>query len=188
MGVQIGSSKLPSFWNPIYWGAWSGPSKSPQFQDRGTCFSRTHPSRDAIFCWPKMPREMPEIITSHDVFEPLKQLRLIKRYRLRFSCVCVLKTQRFEPLRFRGTERRRPMRFWGSARQSVSSCYLRFRTAIWRYRWGQGCDVGNCIAKTLRFCVCVWKTTRKQVLGASRDVNDSSQIKFAVWSWRGVSH
>ena len=44
-------------------------------------------------------------------------------------------------------------------KRSVSSCDVRFRTAIWSYHWGQGCDLGNCVAKTLRFCVCVWKAT-----------------------------
>ena len=43
-------------------------------------------------------------------------------------------------------------------KRSVSGCDLRFRTAIWSYHRGQGCDLGNCVAKTQRYCVCVWTT------------------------------
>ena len=45
-------------------------------------------------------------------------------------------------------------------KRSVSSCDLRFKTAIWSYHQGQGCNLGNCVAKTLRFCVCVWRATK----------------------------
>ena len=35
---------------------------------------------------------------------------------------------------------------------AICDLELRFR--------GQGCNLGNCVAKTLRFCVCVWKATK----------------------------
>ena len=41
--------------------------------------------------------------------------------------------------------------------RSASSCDVRFRATS--YHLGQGCDLGNCVAQTLRPCVCVWKAT-----------------------------
>ena len=60
----------------------------------------------------------------------------IAAQRLRFSHVCVLKTLRFQSLRFRDTKRKTPMRCGG----------LRSKT-----QRRQACDLENCIAKTLRF-------------------------------------
>ena len=49
--------------------------------------------------------------------------------------------------------------------RSVSSCDLRRKTTIQSYHRGQGCDLGNCVAKTLRCCVCVWKATNQELSG-----------------------
>ena len=71
-----------------------------------------------------------------------KTLRFIKCLHLRFSCVCVFKTLRFETLRFKpqrfsGTQGKRPMRFWGlRAKRSICSCDWRFRAAISSYHRG----------------------------------------------------
>ena len=39
---------------------------------------------------------------------------------------------------------------------AICDLKLRFRATT----GGQGCDLGSCVAKTLRFCVCVWKATK----------------------------
>ena len=63
-----------------------------------------------------------------------------------------MKTLRFKTLRFRGTKGKRSM---------------------------QRCDLGNCVAKTLRFCVSVWKATKsttspQKILGNSEHLSEQS--------------
>ena len=85
----------------------------------------------------------------------LKRYDFLKRWHLQFSCMCVLKKLEFKT-RLWGIKGKRPMQFgWLRAKTHVSSCDLRFRTAIWSYHRRQGCDLGKFVAKRLRFCVCV---------------------------------
>ena len=41
-------------------------------------------------------------------------------------------------------------------------CFTVFFIHFAPYQRGQGCDLGNCVAKMLRFCVCVWKATKQK--------------------------
>ena len=60
----------------------------------------------------------------------IETLRFIKCWRrLRFGCICVLKTLRFEMLRFRGTQGKRPMQF-GGLRAKTQRMQLRFAIQI----------------------------------------------------------
>ena len=49
-------------------------------------------------------------------------------------------------------------------KRTGQDCNLRCRAAIWSNYLGQGCDLRSCVAKTLRFCLCVrariWKATK----------------------------
>ena len=57
-------------------------------------FSRTHPSHDVIYFGPRVSGKMPEIITSNDVLEALKQALVASRDVIIASQVCGSKLQR----------------------------------------------------------------------------------------------
>ena len=47
--------------------------------------------------------------------------------------------------------------------QCISLRFLRFRAVISSYHRRQVCNLGYCVAKTLRFCVCIWKATKSRL-------------------------
>ena len=106
----------------------------------------------------------------------LPALVVYKNQCLRLSCVCVFKTLRFKTLRFRALKERGQCDLGNCVpKRSVSSCdllKLRFRATT----GGRGAILGNCVAKTLRFCVCVGRPLRLTPL-----IN--SWGSFFTYSW-----
>ena len=72
-----------------------GPPGLSSFPEGGVDISSTHPSRDVFFFGQISAKKPQDIISVHDVWEPLKQEPLASRDVIISSQICVLKFQKF---------------------------------------------------------------------------------------------
>ena len=80
-------------WRDALQRAASAAIPPPSLGGGGGYIGRTHPSRDVIFL-AKSTQKQPEIVTSHDGLEPLKQALLAPRDVTISSQICGSNTQR----------------------------------------------------------------------------------------------